>query len=66
MRGIVAGRLRVGTAPTFFPDAALDGRRFCGHIVDAAFKVAIAEKPAGMFTIRNRTRVVQRHPKGDW
>jgi len=32
----------------------------------AAFAAAIAEKPAGRFTIRNRTRVVQRHPKGDW
>jgi hypothetical protein len=25
-----------------------------------------AEKPAARFTIRNRTRVVKRHPKGDW
>ena len=32
----------------------------------AAFKAAIAEKPAGRFMIRSRTRVVQRHPKGDW
>jgi hypothetical protein len=27
---------------------------------------AITEKPAGRFMIRNRTRVVQRHPEGDW
>jgi hypothetical protein len=32
----------------------------------AVFAVAIAEKPAGRFMIRSRTRVVQRHPKGDW
>jgi hypothetical protein len=32
----------------------------------AAFAVAIAEKPAGRFTIRGRTRVVKRHPEGDW
>jgi hypothetical protein len=30
------------------------------------FDVAIVEKPAGRFMIRSRTRVVQRHPKGDW
>jgi hypothetical protein len=27
---------------------------------------AIAEKPAGRFMIRSRTRVVTRHPEGDW
>jgi hypothetical protein len=32
----------------------------------AAFAVAVEEKPAGRFMIRNRTRVVQRHPEGDW
>jgi hypothetical protein len=32
----------------------------------AAFAAAIAEKPAGMFMIRQRTRVVKRHPEGDW
>jgi hypothetical protein len=32
----------------------------------AAFKAAVAEKPAGRFMIRSRTRVVQRHPEGDW
>jgi hypothetical protein len=32
----------------------------------AVFEVAIAEKPAGRFMIRSRTRVVKRHPEGDW
>jgi hypothetical protein len=32
----------------------------------AAFDAAIAEKPAGMFMIRQRIRVVKRHPEGDW
>jgi hypothetical protein len=32
----------------------------------AAFKAAIEEKPAARFMIRNRTRVVKRHPEGDW
>jgi hypothetical protein len=32
----------------------------------AAFEAAIAEKPAGRFMIRSRTRLVQRHPEGDW
>jgi hypothetical protein len=32
----------------------------------AAYAAAIAEKPSGRFTIRNRTWVVKRHPKGDW
>jgi hypothetical protein len=32
----------------------------------AVFAVAIAEKPAGRFMIRSRTRVVQRLPEGDW
>ena len=32
----------------------------------AALAAAIAVKPAGRFMIRSRTRVVQRHPKGDW
>jgi hypothetical protein len=31
----------------------------------AAFEVAIAEKPTGMFMIRSRTRIVKRHPEGD-
>jgi hypothetical protein len=31
----------------------------------AAFAVAVEEKPAGRFTVRSRTRVVQRHPEGD-
>jgi hypothetical protein len=32
----------------------------------AAFAAATAEKPAGRFMIRNRIRVVKRHPEGDW
>jgi hypothetical protein len=32
----------------------------------AVFAVAIAEKPAGQFMIWSRTRVVKRHPEGDW
>jgi hypothetical protein len=32
----------------------------------AAFTAAIAEKPAGWFMIRQRSRVVKRHPEGDW
>jgi hypothetical protein len=32
----------------------------------AVLAAAIAEKPAGRSMIRSRTRVVQRHPQGDW
>jgi hypothetical protein len=32
----------------------------------AVFAVAVADKPAGRFMIRSRTRVVIRHPQGDW
>jgi hypothetical protein len=32
----------------------------------AAFAAAVAEKPSGRFMIRNRIRVVKRHPEGDW
>jgi hypothetical protein len=32
----------------------------------AAFEVAIKDKPAGRFMIRSRTRVVRRHPEGNW
>jgi hypothetical protein len=32
----------------------------------AVFAVAVEEKPAGRFMIRNRTHVVKRHPEGDW
>jgi hypothetical protein len=32
----------------------------------AAFATAIAQKPAARFMIRSRTRVVRRHPEGDW
>ena len=31
-----------------------------------AFEVAIAENPTGRVMIRIRTRVVKRHPEGDW
>jgi hypothetical protein len=31
-----------------------------------AFAAAIAKRRSGRFMIRSRTRVVQRHPKGDW
>jgi hypothetical protein len=36
------------------------------ELARAALAVAIAGKRAGRFMIRSRTRVVQRHPKGDW
>jgi hypothetical protein len=32
----------------------------------AAFAAAVDERPAGRFMNHNRTRMVQRHPKGDW
>ena len=32
----------------------------------AVFKAAVADKPSGRFMIRSRTRVVKRHPEGDW
>jgi hypothetical protein len=32
----------------------------------AAFNMAIAQNPDRRFMIRNRTRVVKRHPEGDW
>jgi hypothetical protein len=35
-------------------------------VARAAFDAAVAEKPAGRFTIRQRTRVVKRHPQGNW
>jgi hypothetical protein len=40
----------------------------CRHLAHArtVFKEAVAEKPAGKFMIRSRTRVVKRHPEGDW
>jgi len=34
-------------------------------LAQAAFTAAIAEKPAGRFMIRQRTRVVKRHPECD-
>jgi hypothetical protein len=36
------------------------------ELARAMFAAAVAEKPAGRFMIRNRTRVVRRHPEGDW
>jgi hypothetical protein len=35
-------------------------------VARAVFAAAVAEKPAGRFMIRNRTRAVKRHPEGDW
>ena len=32
----------------------------------AVFEAAVEEKPTGLFTIRQRIRVVKRHPEGDW
>jgi hypothetical protein len=34
-------------------------------MAQAAFDVAIKDKPTGRFMIRSRTRVVKRHPEGD-
>jgi hypothetical protein len=36
------------------------------ELARAAFKVAVEEKPTGWYMIRNRIRVVKRHPEGDW
>jgi hypothetical protein len=36
------------------------------ELARVVFAAAIAKKPAGRFVIRSRTRVVQRHPEGDW
>jgi hypothetical protein len=36
------------------------------ELARAVFAAAVAEKPASRFMIRSRTRVVQRHPKGNW
>jgi hypothetical protein len=36
------------------------------ELARAAFAYAIAEKPGARFMIRSRTRVVKRHPEGDW
>jgi hypothetical protein len=32
----------------------------------STFKPAVAEKPAAKIMIRSRTRVLKRHPEGDW
>jgi hypothetical protein len=34
-------------------------------VARAAFEAAVSEKPAGMFMIRSRTRVVKRRPEDD-
>jgi hypothetical protein len=34
-------------------------------MAQAAFEVAIKDKPTGRFVIRSRTRVVKWHPEGD-
>jgi len=36
------------------------------ELARVVFAAAIAKKPAGRFVIRSRTRVIQRHPDGDW
>jgi hypothetical protein len=36
------------------------------ELASAAFVVAIKEKLAGRFMIRNRIRVMKRHSEGDW
>jgi hypothetical protein len=36
------------------------------ELARVVFAAAIAKKPTGRFVIRSRTRVVQRHPEGDW
>jgi hypothetical protein len=35
-------------------------------LAHAAFEVAVEEKPIGPLMIQSRTRVVKRHPEGDW
>jgi hypothetical protein len=35
-------------------------------LAPAVFAAAVAEKSAGRFMIRSRTRVVKQHPRGDW
>jgi hypothetical protein len=32
----------------------------------AALAATVEGKPSGRFMIRSRTRVVRRHPEGDW
>jgi len=36
------------------------------ELARVVFAAAIAKKPAGRFMIRQRIRVVKRHPEGDW
>jgi hypothetical protein len=35
-------------------------------LVHAVFEAAVEEKPRSRFTVRQRIRVVKRHPEGDW
>ena len=55
-----AALLRTCTARQ--PAGDLPHARNCARRV----RNAVEEKPAGRFIIRNRTRVVNRHPDGDW
>ena len=36
------------------------------NMARVVFEAVVEEKPAGHFMIRQRTRVVRRHPEGDW
>jgi hypothetical protein len=36
------------------------------ELARVVFETAIAKNPAGRFMIRSRTRVMERHPEGDW
>jgi len=36
------------------------------ELARVVFAAAIAKKPAGRFMIRQRIRVVKRHPESDW
>jgi hypothetical protein len=38
----------------------------CRTLALARAAFAVAEKPTARFMIRSRTRVVKRHPDGDW
>jgi hypothetical protein len=50
------------------PDAvsAPDRRSVPREDCSFGFDPAVEAKPAGRFMIRSRTRVVKRHPEGDW
>jgi hypothetical protein len=66
-RRLVWGEIRVAN-PEFVRGGLtnLTSNRATCALARAAFAAAIAEKPAGRFMIRSRTRVVKRHPDGDW